>query len=190
MSNLIAGIDAERKLREIRVDRFGQLLARTAGAFDANDSFNRPADTTQYAAGDRISATVSNTGTTPLRRLDFRLAGNSAVLLTEFLLEINLDTFIFVPEIVFFTTGAPPTAIPGDNESWLDSFANRNVRESRVILTQSVDMGDYARSFVRDPKHVTLDEDGGIFYAIRIAAGTPTPSSEMTLQLRVSGQAI
>jgi hypothetical protein len=55
---------------KVQIQASENFLGLTGGTTTlVADEFTRPADVTAYAAGDAVSATTSDTGTTPLRAL-------------------------------------------------------------------------------------------------------------------------
>ena len=78
----------------------------------ASDSFSRPANATAYAANDRVSATISDTGTTPLRALAVgRVDEGSGYITSARLWTNNVTAMTPRIRVHLFTVAAPATAL-------------------------------------------------------------------------------
>lgn len=95
---------------------------------ETSDEFSRVADTNVYAVGDVISATVSDTGTTPLRSIVVGASNGATGYLTKFRLMTSGSSCVAVVRAHFYTVTAPTTVIPGDNVAMGLAYANRSQR--------------------------------------------------------------
>lgn len=164
-------------------ERGGRKLQ--SGSTESRDTFTRPANTDAYGATDVISATVSDTATTPLRSLDLALYPGKAFWLVYLRLETNLDTFAGTARVHFYTVAAPDTAVPGDNVAFVRAYANTEDYIGYVDLPAFTDVGDEMEAFRDDVRLLcqpagdgaSETADSKIYYRIALTAGTPTPAS-------------
>lgn len=91
----------------------------------ARDEFSRPTDTNAYAAGDAVSATTSDTGTTALRALSNigRVQADTGYI-TKVRLATDQAANVAVFRLHFYTVAAPTTALVGDNVALVSYYAN------------------------------------------------------------------
>ena len=160
----------------------------------ATDDFSRPADTTVYAAGDRVSATTSDSGTTPLRKLFTARRTGGRGIITKLVLQTDKDTFLDQIRIHFFTVAAPATVIPGDNAAMGQVFANRS---QYLGFLDFAALAEPVAAGVSDLTQAILESqnfgftcakgDGGIYYALQ-TLGTGTPNSAQNFHLRAEIQ--
>jgi hypothetical protein len=93
-----------------------------------SDETIRVADTIPYVAGDVISATVSNTGTTPLRSLAVGRVNGGSGYFTKFRLMTNQVACVAALRIHFFSVPQPTGPIVGDNVAMTFLYANAAYR--------------------------------------------------------------
>jgi len=154
------------------------------------DEFTRPADVTVYTAGDRVSATTSDTATTPLRTL-FRATKQGADgIITKLILQTNLATFIDIMRIHLFQVSQPATAIPGDNAAMGVVFANRAeylgfFDFAALAEPIAISVSDLSQAILSEKKigFRCKDGDDAIYYALQ-TTGTGTPASGQQFFLR------
>lgn len=168
------------------------------------DTFTRPTNTTPYTIGDVISATTSNTATTPLRGLQlaespgvpFRLVGWSlATNKTDFLPTIRVHLYILSDPAAAPNSG---TALVGDNVAMVQTYDNIPVRvcsfdlPAMTLQHASGDDLTYASRFedldIIVPTAKIDDgytDDPYIYYRYEITAGSSiTPSSGQSFRTR------
>lgn len=157
--------------------------------FNSSDTFTRPANTTAYAANDRLSATTSDTDTTALRSFTAaRVAGGKGVL-TSCVVSSDLTTFLPRLRIHLYTTGAPTTAIAGDNSAYAHYYANEGERIGWFDMPALALPGGTGTDMVRalrDDLFIPFDAAASvtaIYYAIEVLdAATPSSGQSFTLE--------
>ena len=98
------------------------------------DETTRVSDGNAYAIGDAISATVSDTGTTPLRSLALaRVAGGSGYI-TKIRLMTDQVGCVAQIKVHFYTLAAPTGAVVGDNVPMTLLYLNNACRIGSVVL--------------------------------------------------------
>lgn len=118
----------------------GENYVGQAGSksFSIGDETTRPNDTTIYSVGDVISATTSDTGTTPLRSLAVgRVAGGSGYL-TKLRLSTDAKACTAAVRVHFYSVPTPATAVPGDNLPMILLYANKAQRLGHIDFTNLV----------------------------------------------------
>ena len=103
----------------------GGVQAVGGSIIEARDTFNRPADTVDYAANDVVAATTSNTGTTALRGVELARINAGTGYITYWQVETNNTLFVPRIRVFLYNVAAPTTALPGDNVAMAEKFANR-----------------------------------------------------------------
>lgn len=132
------------------------------------DEFTRPADTTAYAAGDAVSATTSDTGTTVLRSLASlaRVAGGTGYI-TKIRLWTDQVANVARYRIHFYKVAAPTTAVVGDNAQMTLKYTNFAQRVGHV------DLPAMATSTVSTNSTAAETSDATLRLAFACAAGDP-----------------
>lgn len=108
------------------MDRNRGGVQATGGVFVSDtDTFDAVA-AGNYSGGDVISATVSDTATTPLRSVTLGRVGEGGGEGYVVYWEVTTDNVSFVPRIrvYLYTVAQPTTAIQGDNVASAPKFAN------------------------------------------------------------------
>lgn len=146
------------------------------------DTFTRPANTDAYGAGDVIAATVSDTGTTPLRALNIAFGQGRAFWLNYLRVDTSKDDFAGTVQVHLYKVAAPSTAVPGDNTAFTRAYANVPQYLGSVLMPAFSDVGNYATA-ERDDVRLELfqsEHDAAVYYRIVLVSGTPTPASEQS----------
>lgn len=158
------------------------------------DETTRPADTTAYAAGDAIGATVSDTGTTPLRSLAVgRVEGGSGYL-TKFRLVTDQVACVAVVRVHFYSVAAPAGAIPGDNVLMTLLYLNKAQRIGQIdmppLATSTVagaSTAAEARDFATRMQFKCAVADQNIYYRLETLT-VFTPASGQKFYLEVASE--
>ncbi len=159
-----------------------------------SDEFARPADTTAYTAGDAVSATTSNSGTTPLRGLAVARVNGGTGYITKIRLWTDLKTCVARIRVHFYTVAAPATAVVGDNVPMTLAWANRAQRVGSVDLLAMATETDSTNSTAAH----TLDAstrlayqcaaaDNNIYYRLETLDAF-TPANAQNFFLELSGE--
>lgn len=160
-----------------------------------SDEFARPANTTAYAASDRVSATTNDSATTALRALD-GIGGSAggAGTLTKIVLETDKAASM-TPQfrIWFYSVAQPTTAVAGDNAAYPIKWANRAQRLGYVDLPAffapsgtGTDVSIAEDLFTRMPFQCAAADDA-IYYAIEtLSAFTPTSGQSFRLTVQAT----
>ena len=114
----------------------GNYIGSVAGSTSVvADEFSRPADTTAYAAGDAVSATTSDTGTTALRALSNigRVQGGTGYI-TKVRLWTDQVACVANIRVHLYNVAAPATAVVGDNVQMTLKYTNFVQRIGMVDL--------------------------------------------------------
>jgi hypothetical protein len=154
-------------------------------AVEVQDTFTRPANTTQYAANDAIAATASDTGTTVLRSLALASYPGKPFWLVYLRLETDLDTFTPQVRVHLFNVAAPDTAVSGDNVAFTRAYANTEDYIGYVDLPAQADVGDETSAYRDDVRMLCAPAAAttNVYYRLEIISGTPTPSSGQSFTL-------
>lgn len=160
----------------------------------AGDEFTRPADTTAYTAGDAVSATTSDTGTTALRSLTVARKNGGSGTLSKFRLVTDQVANVASYRIHFYTKAAPDAAVVGDNVAMTIKYLNKANRLGHVdmpAMSTSTVVGssdcaisqelDVRFDFVCDPA------DTKIYYRIETLTGF-TPNNGQKYYLEATSQ--
>lgn len=126
LTSLLTGI-----VLAVGQNHIGQVGGTT---IEVSDEFARVSDGNIYAVGDVISATVSNTGTTPLRSIVVGAANGATGYLTKFRLMTDQPACVAAIRVHFYTVAAPATVVPGDNVAMGLAYANRAQRIGAIDL--------------------------------------------------------
>lgn len=158
-----------------------------------SDAFTRPADVNAYAANDRVSATTSDTGTTPLRGLQVgRIPAGTGWITGIRLWTNNVTAMTPNIRVHFFTVAAPATALAGDNAQVAVVYANREQRFAVHDLDNLAtpagtgsDVSIIQDLTVRIPFECAA-EDKKIYYALEtLDAFTPASGQAFFLEVAV-----
>lgn len=152
-------------------------------AVEVQDTFTRPADTTQYAANDAIAAATTDTGTTALRSLALASYPGKPFWLVYLRLETNTDTFLPQIRVHLFNVAQPDTAVSGDNVAFTRAYANVEDYIGFVDLPTQADVGDCSSATRDDVRLLCAPVDSNVYYRLEIISGTPTPSSGQSFTL-------
>lgn len=174
------------------------------------DTFARPSDGNIYANGDVIAATVSNTGTTPLRSLPVGFEAGQPFWINFARLATNLTTFLATMRVHLYKVADPGaaanggTSLVGDNVAMVQTYANLYNTTATGIRIGHIDLpalvlqhaaGDDLVYATRDDVRLQvfpaakqrdgLTESGLIYYRLEIITGVLTPSSGQLFSLTV-----
>ena len=154
-------------------------------AVEVQDTFTRPTNTDQYSANDSISATTSDTGTTPLRSLALASYPGKPFWLVFLALRTNKDDFAGTVRVHFYNVAAPDTAVSGDNAGFTRAYANVEDYIDYVDLPAFSDQGNFASAKREDVRILLAPAAGAssIYYRLELISGTPTPSSGQSFTL-------
>jgi hypothetical protein len=170
-------------------------LGETGGkSVVVGDETTRPADTTAYTAGDAVSATVSDTGTTVLRSLAVgRVAGGSGYL-TKFRVMTDQAACVAAIRLHFYSVNAPASVVVGDNVAMTIKYANKAQRLGHV------DLPAMATSTVAGSSDAAIAQELDIRFQFKCANGdqniyyryetltTFTPNSGQKFYLEVAAE--
>lgn len=93
-----------------------------------NDTFTRPANTTAYSANYAVAAATTDTGTTVLRSLGVARVNGGSGYITGIRVWTGHTGISPRIRVHFYSTNAPPTAVPGDGSGMTVMFANAAYR--------------------------------------------------------------
>lgn len=163
------------------VDAVGGVFVR------ATDTFNRPADTNNYASNDVVAATVSDTATTPLRGLTLaRIAGGEGYL-TSFRVTTNNSSWVAGFRVDLYTVAAPTTALTGDNVASAPKFANDGqFVGSFQIPTMTTPTGSDLRMGIKDDLRIPFKcaaADTKLYYRLVLLAAETNEASGQTFNI-------
>ena len=157
------------------------------------DETTRVSDGNAYTAGDAISATTSNTGTTPLRSLAVaRVAGGSGYI-TKIRLMTDQVACVAQIRVHFYTVAAPAAVVVGDNVPMTLMYANKAQRIGHVdltALTTSTVVGSTSDAAVTNDLTTRLafkcaNGDQNIYYRLETLT-TFTPNSEQHFYIELA----
>ena len=171
----------------------GELHAGQVGGQSVliGDETTRPADTTAYAAGDAISATVSDTGTTALRSLAVGRKVGGTGYLTKFRLMTNQAACVAMIKVHFYNVAAPTGPIVGDNVQMTLLYLNKSQRIGSIILpslaTSTVAGGSTASVAQDDTTRMHFKcavADQNIYYRLEtLSIFTPADSQKFYMEV-------
>ncbi len=143
-------------------------LGAVGGATNVvGDETTRPTNTTPYAAGDAISATVSDTATTVLRGLAVgrAAAAQNSGYITKIRLMTDQVACVARIRVHLYTLATPTGAVVGDNVQMTLLYLNKAIRIGHV------DLPAFATSTVSTNSTAAVSSDTTIRMAFRCVAG-------------------
>ncbi len=156
------------------------------------NAFTRPADTTAYAAGDRIGATTSDSDVTPLRTLFTARRNGGYGIITKLILMTDLVTFVNQIRIHFYTVSAPTGSVGGDNAIMGVEYENRNqylgyLNFAALAEPIVVAKSDVALAMLLEQKFgfQCASGDNKIYYALQTIDISVAPASAQKFHLMV-----
>ena len=155
------------------IERQTEIL-ESLGSITYSDTFQRPNNTTQYAANDVVadsdSAPTINSITTDLKKQDSCMITNAKILIAD-----GTNTNMLGFRLALYN--AEPGTLTNDNASFNLAAADRAKFLGYVDIDAPIDFGDTVWGQTRNINHEITLVDGKIYFQL-ITLGTETPAAQ------------